>query len=590
MTFRLGGRIIFFYLIINSMDHSLQEQTSIGPSINTLYVPIGKLYPTVEYAGVLINLNVGSAINRAERALDMADTFLDLHRDRQRIDEWTGDDRVIHFLVIKRHQVKRNLESLEADLHSAQTKYRLPDALDNLITSRPKRSMHLDIEFDVTKCLNTIVQGVVSIFSSPKSLDKIQKSVEKIAYNTSRLESKFDNFASTIDEITNWMNEEMDYYKKYSYMITSVNSALTLADQTIMELLNSITPLIQGKLTHNLLDPLRIQELIEHTQQLADKSNLQVVATEPVDILRCSVTTFATNQSWFALLSLPLVQRSETMDAYQFLNLPWFHHNLSVQWQILDGIVATKSGLYPAIDNVFIPQEDLPKVCERFNDNYLCHTHINRYPTCQISLMANVTKDCSLRLANHKLRYSFGPFNFLFFDHPTATFVKCKNNNRTFTSTYHGLVNMDQFSTCSITTDNFTLPPKSSTVYFPSLINKQRKLTILDNEWIKVAVEFDKQNAITTNIQNQQSMPPSWADWNNITVSLEDEDIKIFGSYTILVNSILMFFVVTLLISFFTLCILNFFHYIPERFQPQPIDMEQFQPSEDAKEIASSEG
>ena len=214
MTLRLGGRITFFYFIIISMDRSLQDQTIKGPSMNTLYVPIGKLYPTVEYVGVLINLNVGSAINRARRALEMADTFLDLHRKRQPIDEYTGDDRVIHFLVIKRHQVKRNLKSLEADLHSAHTKYRLTEPLDNLITSRPKRSIHLDIDLDVTKCLNTIVQGVVSIFSSPTSLDKIQKSVEKIAYNTSRLESKFDNFAATIDDILHWMNAEMDYYKK----------------------------------------------------------------------------------------------------------------------------------------------------------------------------------------------------------------------------------------------------------------------------------------------------------------------------------------------------------------------------------------
>jgi hypothetical protein len=45
-------------------------------------------------------------------------------------------------------------------------------------------------------------------------------------------------------------------------MFASIESALDLADATIMELLTSITPLVQGKLTHNLLDPLQAQSLI----------------------------------------------------------------------------------------------------------------------------------------------------------------------------------------------------------------------------------------------------------------------------------------------------------------------------------------
>ena len=169
-------------------------------------------------------------------------------------------------MSIKRNQVNINLKSLEADLHSIHTKHRIPDKEDNSvrkISSCKKRRINFDIEWDVNKCLNTIVQGVVSIFSSPRSLDKIQKTVNKIAYNTSRLESKFDNFTHTIDDIIQWMKKEMDYYKNYDYMITSINSALSLADEAILELLNSITPLIEGKLTHNLLDPLRTRELIE---------------------------------------------------------------------------------------------------------------------------------------------------------------------------------------------------------------------------------------------------------------------------------------------------------------------------------------
>jgi hypothetical protein len=87
---------MFFSLIIISMDRSLQEQAATGPGINTLYVPIGKLHPRSEYVGVLINLNVAAAIKRGKQALELANTFLDKHQVRQKIGEYTGDDRVIH--------------------------------------------------------------------------------------------------------------------------------------------------------------------------------------------------------------------------------------------------------------------------------------------------------------------------------------------------------------------------------------------------------------------------------------------------------------------------------------------------------------
>ena len=124
------------------------------------------------------------------------------------------------------------------------------------------------------------------------------------------------------------------------------------------------------------------------------------------------------------------------------------------------------------------------------------------------------------------------------------TMVKCPNN--TFTINYHGLVNMDHISTCKITTKFFTLLPKSTNANLPSFINKTKQITILDNEWIKVAIKFDERRTIYPQKEEQPPEIPSWADFENIT-NLLDEDIKIFGSYTILVHSITIIFIVTLL-------------------------------------------
>jgi len=576
---------MFLYIVIVSNSQSLQQQAESGPAINTLYVPIGKLHPTSEYAGVLINLNVAEAIDQGNQALDVASTFLDNHRTRLPIDEFTGEHRVIHFLNLKRNQLKRNLQSLEADMQSVKSQFKMPKTSHSKVMTRSKRDIHLDISMDINEALSTIVTGIVSIFHSPQSLDKIQKSVDKIAYNTSRLEAKFGHFVQDIDQILTLMQDEMYYYKSMSYFLTSVDSALSIADQTIVELLNSITPLVQGKLTHNLLDPLRIHQLIDRTQQLADKYNLQVVATNPIDILRCSVTTFATSSSWFALLSLPLVRRSETMNAYQMINIPWFYHNQSVQWQFEDGIVASQPGLYPDINNVFVPQQDLYQVCEQFNENYLCHSRINRYPTCQISLMNNRTQGCALRLADHKIRYAFGQLNFLFFEKPTETLMDCSNLNETFTITYHGLINMAEFSHCTITTKNFTLLPKTSANTNPPSFTKTHKVIVLDNEWAKVAVQLNDRPASTT-LEDQPFPPHNWQDWN-ITRDKTDEDIRVFGSYTILVNSIFMFCLIIVLLLIISLCVINYFNAIPDRFRSLPLIIKDPVSVEDDKEIAS---
>ena len=377
------------------------------------------------------------------------------------------------------------------------------------------------------------------------------------------------------------MRTDMQHNHDQLYMVSSINSALNLADDTIKDLLNSITPLVQGKLTHNLLDPLQARALIDKTQQLADRLNLQVVVDQPVDILKCSVTTFATEEAWYALLSIPLVYRSETMDAVQFINIPWFHNNISVQWDFREGIVASTSGLFPDIKNIFIPMDDLDKVCEKFNNNYLCHKRINHFPTCQTSLLYNHTTECSLKLADPKVRYSFGSFNYLFFQEPTKSLVECPGDK--FHTVYHGLISFDQISKCKITTTKFTLLPKSPANSVSTMVQRTQPIFVLNNEWIKVTVEFDNKKQ-----KKQTAIEPNpWK--NNDKLSNQDQEIKLFGTHTILVHSIAMFLIVSLLMFLLTICVMNFLNYTPEYFKSIPITFSASNPSIIAEDIAIPE-
>jgi hypothetical protein len=175
--------------------------------------------------------------------------------------------------------------------------------------------------------------------------------------------------------------------------------------------------------------------------------------------------------------------------------------------------------------------DDLDKVCEKFNNNYLCHKRINHFPTCQISLLYNHTTECSLKLADPRVRYSFGSFNFLFFQHPTNSLVECPDDQ--FHTIYHGLVSFEQISKCNITTTKFTLLPKSPANSVSTMVQRTQPIFVLNNEWIKVTVEFDNKKQ-----KKQTAIEPNpWK--NNDKLSNQDQEIKLFGTHTILVFSTL---------------------------------------------------
>ena len=564
MVLLITRRLIVLYILWANIKNVHTN----GPKLNnlyqpnTLYVPVGKLYPRADYAGVLIDLNVDKAIQNGHAALNLTDAFLKYNQYKQKLGPDTGAYRNIHFLTLKRSTVQKNLDILTADLYQAQEQYKLPDTQRPVSSPRPtnrhRRDINFDITFDVNRALKTVVAGVVSIFTSPRSLDKIQKSVKKVAFRTSRLESKFTNFTHNMDKILHWMKEDFKDDVDEAHMLASIVSALDLADEAIKQLLDSITPLVQGRLTHNLLDPLQAHILIAKTQLLADTHGLQVIVDQPVDILKCSVTTFATKFSWYALLSIPLVYREESMKAYQFINIPWFHKGKSIQWAFKDGIVAIQPALFPKIENVFVSMEDLDKVCERFNNNFLCHKRINHFPTCQVSLLYNRTQHCSLRIAAPKVRYSFGSFNFLFFQHKTMSLLKCPGD-QSFHEEFHGLVNFEEISKCEIITDRFTLLPKSpATSEVSTLIHQTKPVFILTSEWIKVIVAFD-------NRKNDKRLPDEPDPWKHIDIiSNHEEEVRLFGSHTVLIHSVTMFFSTIIILIILSICIMNFLRQTPK--------------------------
>ena len=75
---------------------------------------------------------------------------------------------------------------------------------------------------------------------------------------------------------------------------------------------------------------------------------------------------------------------------------------------------------------------------------------------------------------------------------------------------------------------------------------------------MKVMLQFDI---------NQQEIEDEDQDpWAQVRIIPDQSgDVKLFGSYTILIHSIVLFFIATLLLSLLSICLMNFFDYIPEQ-------------------------
>ena len=209
---------------------------------------------------------------------------------------------------------------------------------------------------------------------------------------------------------------------------------------------------------------------------------------------------------------------------------------------------------------MFLSLQDPCHGCERFNNNFLCHKRINHWPTCQVSLLFNQTQHCSLKVAAPKVRYSFGSFNFLFFQKPTDSLVQCPD--KTFNAKYHGLINFEDIAKCTITTPMFTLLPKSPESEKSTLVYKTKPIFVMDTEWLKMTVAFDNNNK---KVLPQGDPNP----WMTMEADRKDE-VRIFGSHTILVNSVFVGIVTIVIIFMLGICLMNCMNYPPKFLQDSP--------------------
>ena len=104
--------------------------------------------------------------------------------------------------------------------------------------------------------------------------------------------------------------------------------------------------------------------------------------------------------------------------------------------------------------------------------------------------------------------------------------------------------------------------PKSPESEKSTLVYKTKPIFVFDSEWVKVTVAIDQNNKkVTTHDE-----PNPWLTMN----PNQDNGVRLFGSHTILVNSIFIFIVTVIIILMLGICLVNYLHYPPQFLQGHP--------------------
>ena len=175
-------------LVIIILISNVKQFHDTKPQLNILNVEPMHGYPHYEWDSILCYFNIDKVNARGAN--------------------WNR-----HFLTLILNLVHHEPNNLTTDIYQITNQYRM-QGLTHLHSQhlqesypRPTNKYYSEINFNVKvqchKSPQTVIDGIVSIFSSPHSLHQTSKSVNKVDFHTSILESKF--FTTHIDEIIRWM-------------------------------------------------------------------------------------------------------------------------------------------------------------------------------------------------------------------------------------------------------------------------------------------------------------------------------------------------------------------------------------------------
>ena len=440
--------------------------------MDALFTPIQDLYSTYQMAGVVVHLNLPSAIHNAFLIEECVKNFAARHNSSN-----LHERRVVKGLQIQSHDLSRSRMNLQTLLDFAGGQRGTSTSPNNIDivspSARQKRGINIDL--DVSSIIGGFFNGISNIFNSHKR-EQLASAVTNMAAKLDRHQAQQRQVNSALIDHLRRLKVNMDKTEDvFSFAFLAAN-AMSAAHRELHSLQAAVTPLSTGHVPSDILDPAMAATAIAAIKELAlQKGHLSLV-NQPAQLYRSSYTSFKYTDPQGKLdigliISAPIIRPQDRFSAFQFENLPALEASSPYQpiiWNLTKEfstcVVATQQGLYPNVDNVVLTMEEVESSCSPFHGSLLCHASVRpQADFCPVALKFRERDACqAVPYTSNFSPLWIGSTLILFCAEETMLFRACLNKPP-MTSSKKGLIVLPESSSCQTIFGDLAIPPRPTT-------------------------------------------------------------------------------------------------------------------------------
>lgn len=424
----IAKTVAFSYMLIivgvlhAHIAHAKNTQLGVQAFPSTYFQPAGKqLYVQHDSIGIELSLHIPDIIRMAEEALYHHKKYYVLlelgekwHYRNQSIEDiysillsvrpWK---KPLHYaLDAMANQVQQRINSLNNDLSLKSTEHdffhqNLQDHLfqDSQASDskwfQPRGKRDININIDPAQIISNFFSGVAHIFHM-HSINDVRNGLKNLDKQVRSLSDFTKKFATETASLISRLEKQIIRESQATIAALADTAIMSLALSVLSECSMALTPLMQGIIPSMALTPAEANVLYLHLQQLAQERGVLLVINKPDQLLKLPVTTYKKDEDFKILLCVSTIVPEHGMPSFNFVNLPFRRNNGdTILWDQPQGLLAVAPSIYPRVEYVFVPKQNINSACTNYPVAFLCQAPVNSFKRCVIDLYFNRTAACS---------------------------------------------------------------------------------------------------------------------------------------------------------------------------------------------------
>ena len=465
--------------------HARNKHLGVQAFPSTFFQPAGKqVFVKHDSIGIELSLHIPEILSMAEEALyhhkkyyvllELGNKWMQRNQSVEEIYSILLSARPwkkpLHYaLDAMAEQVQQRINSLNNDLSLESTEHdffhqNLQDHLfqDSHVSDnkwfQPRGRRDVNINIDPGQIIQNFFNGVAHIFHM-HSINDVRNGLKNLDKKVRSLSDFTKKFATETTSLISRLEKRIIRESQATSAALADTAIMSLALSVLSECSMALTPLMQGIIPSMALTPAEANVLYFHLQQLAKDRGVLLVINKPDQLLKLPVTTYRKDGDFKILLCVSTIVPEHGMPSFNFVNLPFRRKNGdTILWDQPEGLLAVAPSIYPRVEYVFIPKQNINSACTNYPVAFLCQAPVNSFTRCVIDLYFNRTEACS----THKATMVFpqiipSPEHLLvYFPESTEMLIPCVGEVFEQRLEVAGLVSIEDRPNCLLTSSMMT--------------------------------------------------------------------------------------------------------------------------------------